>query len=153
SFFDGEPVSPKVVEPLRQASLERQATLEEFSYLRKNVDWFKSRQEQKLISVNLEERRKQKAIDDACRKELKAEKERLAVNDYPCTPFYLGPPPAPKIKAQKKDDEEEYDFDLFEENDTYDKADVHLRDALRVLDDAIELGRDRELWASNRPPL
>jgi hypothetical protein len=33
------------------------------------------------------------------------------------------------------------------------KADVHLRESLRVLTDAIELGRNRELWASNRPPL
>ena len=152
SFFDGEPVSPKVVTPLRQSSLERQAKLEEFAYLRKNVEWFKNRQEQKLISVNIEERRQQKAADDAFRKEMKAEKERLAKNDFAFTPFYLGPPPPPKIRAPKKDGEED-DFDAFEENDTYVKADVHLREALRVLNDAIELGRDRELWASNRPPL
>jgi carboxyl-terminal processing protease len=153
SFFEGEPVSPKVVTPLRQSSLERQSKLEEFAYLRKNVEWFKNRQEQKLISVNLEERRKQKATDDAFRKEMKAEKERLAKNDFTFTPFYLGPPPPPKIKAPKKEGEEEDEFDSFEENDTYVKADVHLREALRVLNDAIELGRDRELWASNRPPL
>jgi carboxyl-terminal processing protease len=153
SFFEGEPVHPKVVTPLRQASLQRQSKLEEFAFLRKNVDWFKTRQEQKLISVNLEERRKQKATDDAFRKELKAEKERIAKSDYTFTPFYLGPPPPPKIKAPKKEGDDEDDFDLTEENDTYVKADVHLREALRVLNDAIELGRDRELWASNRPPL
>ena len=153
SFFEGEPVSPKVVTPLRQASLERQAKLEEFSYLRRNVEWFKMRQEQKLISINLEERQKQKAIDDAFRKEMKAEKERIAKNDYPFTPFYLGPPPPPKIKAPKKEGDDDDDIDSFEENDTYVKADVHLREALRVINDAIELGRNRELWASNRPPL
>jgi carboxyl-terminal processing protease len=153
SFFEGEPVSPKVVTPLRQSSLERQSKLEEFAYLRKNVEWFKTRQEQKLISVNLEERRSQKAIDDAFRKEMKAEKERIAKGDYAFTPFYLGPPPPPKIKAPKKEGEEDDEFDSFEENDTYVKADVHLREALRVLNDAIELGRNRELWASNRPPL
>ena len=37
-----------------------QSKLEEFAYLRRNVDWFKTRQEQKLISINLEERRQQK---------------------------------------------------------------------------------------------
>jgi carboxyl-terminal processing protease len=153
SVFEGEPVSPKVVTPLRQASLERQSKLEEFSYLRRNVDWFKTRQEQKLISVNLEERRSQKAIDDAFRKEMKAEKERIAKGDYPFTPFYLGPPPPPKIKAPKKEGDDDDDFDSFEENDTYVKADVHLRETLRVLNDAIELGRNRDLWASNRPPL
>jgi carboxyl-terminal processing protease len=153
SFFEGEPVSPKILAPLRQSSSARQGKLEEFAYLRKNVEWFKNRQEQKLISVNLEERQKQKATDDAFRKEMKAEKERIAKSDYPFKPFYLGPPPPPKIKAPKKEGEEEDEFDSFEENDTYVKADVHLREALRVLNDAIELGRNRELWASNRPPL
>jgi carboxyl-terminal processing protease len=153
SAFEGEPVSPKVVTPLRQASLDRQAKLEEFTYLRKNVEWFKTRQEQKLISINLEERRSQKAIDDAFRKEMKTEKERIAKGDYPFTPLYLSPPPPPKIKAPKKDGEDEDDLDVFEENDTYVKADVHLRETLRVLNDAIELGRNRDLWASNRPPL
>jgi len=153
SFFDGAPLEPKVLAPLRQSSLERQQKLEEFAFLRKNVDWFKARQEQKLISVNLEDRRKQKQADDAFHKEMKAEKERLAKNDYAFKPFYLGPPPPPKIKAPKKDDPDDDDADVTEENDTYVKADVHLRESLRVVSDAIVLGRNRELWASNHPPL
>jgi carboxyl-terminal processing protease len=153
SVFKGEPVDAKILTPLRQASQERQAKLEEFAYLKKNVDWFKARQEQKLVSVNLEERQKQKAVDDAFRKEMKAEKERVAKSDYPFTPFYLGPPPPPKIKAPKKEGEEDDEWDAFEENDTYVKADVHLREALRVLNDAVVLGRNREVWAANRPPL
>ena len=153
SAFDGGPLDAKVLTPLRQASLERQSKLEEFTYLRKNVEWFKARQEQKLISVNLEARQRQKATDDAFRKEMKAEKERLSKNEYAFKPFYLGPPPPPKIKAPKKEGEEEDDLDGLDDNDTYAKADVHLRESLRVISDAIALGRNRELWASNRPPL
>jgi carboxyl-terminal processing protease len=153
SFFDGGPLDSKVLTPLRQASLDRQSKLEEFTYLRKNVDRFKARQEQKLVSVNLEERKKQKADDDEFRKEMKAEKERIAKSDFTFKPFYLGGPPPPKIKAPKKDGDEEDADDLGEENDTYVKADVHLRESLRVVSDAIALGRNRELWASNRPPL
>lgn len=155
SFFDGEPLDPKVLSPLRQASLERQGKLEEFSYLKRNVDWFKSRQEQKLISVNLEQRKKQKADDDAFRKEMKVEKDRVAKDDFPFKPFYLGPPPPPRIKAPKKDagdDDEDFGLDA-NENETYVKADVHLRETLRVVSDAINLGSNREHWASNRPPL
>jgi carboxyl-terminal processing protease len=155
SFFDGEPLDPKVVSPLRQASLERQGKLEEFSYLKRNVDWFKTRQEQKLISVNLEQRRKQKTDDDAFRKQMKAEKERIAKGDFPFKPFHLGPPPVPRIKAPKKDagdDDEDYGPDPGED-ETYVKADVHLRESLRVVSDAINLGGNREHWASNRPPL
>jgi carboxyl-terminal processing protease len=156
SSFDGSPLDPKVVAPLKQSSLERQAKLEEFAYLRKNVEWFKSRQEQKLISINLEERQKQKTEDDAFRKEMKAEKERLAKNDFAFKPYYLGPPPVPKIKAPKKDSEKTAEDDIeaeTEDHDTYVKADVHLRETLRVVSDAIALGRNRELWAANRAPL
>ena len=153
SKFDGAPLDPKVVTPLRQSSLDRQAKLEEFVYLRKIVDSFKTRQEQKLISVNLDERRAQKVSDDAFRKEMKAEKDRLAKNDYAFKPIYLGPPPVPKIKAPKKGGDDDDDLEDFEENETYVKMDVHLRETLRVLNDAIILGRNRDLWASNHAPL
>jgi carboxyl-terminal processing protease len=152
SFFDGAPLDAKVVTPLRQASLDRQAKLDEFAYLRRHVDWFKARQEQKLVSINLEERQKQKASDDAFRKEMKAEKERIAKTDYAFKPYYLGGPPPKRIKAPKKEDDDDV-AEEEEDNDTYVKADIHLREALRVVGDAIALGRNRELWASNRAPL
>ena len=158
SSFEGKPLDEKVLTPLRQASVERQNNLEEFSYLRKNIEWFKSRQEQKLISVNLDERQKQKTADDIFRKEMNAEKKLLAKNDYAFKEFRLGPPNPPRIKAPKKDSEKDGSSDddidgLEEENDTYIKADVHLRETLRVVRDAIALGGNKESWASNRPPL
>ncbi len=153
SFFEGEPLDPKVREPLRAASAERQARLPEFAYLRKIVDRFKERQEQKLISLKLEERQRQKAEDTAFRKEIKAEKEEIAKGDYPFRTFYLGPPPPPRIKAPKKEDDEDDAEPAEDENETYVKADVHLREALRVVHDAVRLGRNRETWAHNRPPL
>ncbi len=153
SFFDGAPLDAKVLTPLRQASVERQAKLDEFAYLRKNIEWFKARQEQKLISLNLDERKKQKDADDAFRKEMKAEKEVIAKSDFAFKDFRLGPPPPPKIKAPKKDGEDDEDDELGDENDTYVKADVHLREALRIVNDAVALGKNKELWASNRPPL
>jgi carboxyl-terminal processing protease len=154
SFFDGQPLEGKVREPLVKASTERQASLPEFAYLRKIVDRFKLRQEQKLISLNLEERRKQKEEDVAFRKEVKLEKEQIARSDFPFKPFYLGPPPPPKIKAPKKDEDEDDAADFGDdENETYVKADVHLREALRVVSDAIALGRNQAMWVQNRPPL
>ncbi len=152
SEFDGAPLDPKILSPLKAASLARQAKLEEFAYLRKNVEWFKARQEQKNVSLNLAERQGQKVIDDAFRKEMKAEKDRIAKSDFAFQPFYLGGPPPKKIKAPKKDDDEDDDLDA-DENETYLKADVHLREALRVLSDAVDLGRNRELWVSNHAPL
>jgi carboxyl-terminal processing protease len=159
SFFDGAPLDAKVVTPLRQASLERQNKLDEFVFLRKNVDWFKGRQEQKLISLNLEERKNQKSADDAFRKAMKLERERLAKNDFVFEEVRLSPRPPPRIKAVKKatdktDGEEDEDDELStDEDESYRKADVHLRETLRVISDAIALGENRDLWVSARRPL
>ncbi|HVU33160.1 MAG TPA: carboxy terminal-processing peptidase [Opitutaceae bacterium] len=153
SMFDGHPLAANVVQPLREASLERQKKLEEFAYLRKNVDWFKVREQQKLISVNLAEREKQKAQDEAFRKEMKQERNEIAKSDFTFKPFYLGTPPPPKIKAPKSDDEDPTADDELDDSDTYLKADVHLREAIRIVGDAIALGQNRKLWVSNHPPL
>lgn len=161
SFFEGAPLEANVVTPLRQSSLERQNKLDEFAYLRKNVEWFKSRQEQKLISLNLEERKNQKASDDAFRKAMKLERERLAKSDFTFQEVRLSPKPPPRIKAVKKasdktdaEDEDDDESELStDENESYRKADVHLRETLRVISDAIALGQNKELWVSTRPPL
>jgi carboxyl-terminal processing protease len=159
SFFGGQPLEEKTLKPLREASATRQSKLDEFIFLRKNVDWFKSRQSQKLVALNLEERRKQKEADDTFRKQIKAEKERLAKDDFPFREFRLGPPPPPKIKAPKKsdaadgdssDDDSELSTD---ENESYGKVDVHLRESLRVVSDAVVLGQNRQYWASDHAPL
>ena len=97
SFFDGAPIDHKVLSRLQELSKERQATLPEFSYVHSYVEWFKERQAQKLVSLNLEERRKQKESDDTFRKSIKAERDRLSKSDYAFTEFRLGPPPIPKV--------------------------------------------------------
>jgi carboxyl-terminal processing protease len=162
SFFNGVPIDSKVLARLRQESDEREAKLPEFAYARKYVDWFKEREAQKLVSLNLEDRRKQKISDDLFRKEIKVEREQLAKDDYPYKEFRLGPPLPPKIAAPKpakakdagsKADEDDPEEDDDANADAYGKVDVSLREALRVVDDAIELGRNHEYWASNHAPL
>ncbi|MEO7413030.1 MAG: carboxy terminal-processing peptidase [Opitutaceae bacterium] len=155
SFFDGAPLDPKILTPLRQSSLDRQNKLEEFTFLRKRVDWFKARQEQKLISLNLEERKQQKASDDAFQKAMKLERERVAQSDYAFSEVRLSPPPPPRIKAPKKDeDKTDEDLDVgADENESYPKADIHLRESLRIISDAVGLAQNRDLWVSARPPL
>jgi carboxyl-terminal processing protease len=164
SLFDGMPIDAKVLARLRQESDDRQAKLPEFAYVRKYVDWFKERESQKLISLNLMDRRKQKEADDRFRKSIKAEREVLAKDDFPYKEFRLGPPLPPKIVAPKDetvkdgtkdtddgDDDEDLDEDA--NADAYGKVDVSLREALRVVDDAIELGHNHQYWASNHAPL
>ncbi len=45
SFFDGAPLSPKIVETLRNESLARQQKFDEFTYLKKNLSWFKAKED------------------------------------------------------------------------------------------------------------
>jgi len=92
SIFDGAPIDDNLLAQLRAASLERQNTLEEFDYLRRNIDWFKQRQEEKLVSVNLEQRRARRDEDEVLRKAFLAERKALAAYDYPYEEFWLSPP-------------------------------------------------------------
>jgi carboxyl-terminal processing protease len=165
SSFHGTPIDRRVLERLHLLSAERQANLPEFAYVRKYVDWFKDRQAQKLVLLNLVERRTQKEADDAFRKESKLEREQLAKSDFPYKEFRLGPPLPPRMVTPKpKDatnagpakDDVDSDFEDADDEanaDAYGKVDVSLRESLRVVDDAIELGRNHEYWASDHAPL
>jgi carboxyl-terminal processing protease len=164
SSFHGEPINHRVLARLQLLSTERQANLKEFDFLRNYVDWFKDRQAQKLVSLNLVERRKQKEADDAFRKDSKLERDELAKADYPFKEFRLGAPLPPRIVAPKaadankdgapKDDDSDLeDTDDDANADAYGKVDVSLREALRVVNDAIDLGRNHEFWASDHAPL
>ena len=160
--FTGHPLDPKFLGLLREMSLERQSKLPEFAYLKKDVDWFSARTEEKLVPLNIEVREKQKADDDAFIKGIKAEREELAKSDYPHTEFWVAPRPAPRIKAPKAgddasvanpDDDDEDATLLGDEDEPYKKMDVNLREALRVVDDAISLGQDHTYWVSDHAPL
>ncbi len=152
SYFEGRPLAVQLLAPLRTLSQHRQATLEEFAYLRKNIDWFKTRQEQKIISLRLEDRKQQKESDDAYSKAMKAERDQLAKQDYPYREIRIVPAPPPRIKAPAErpaDDGEGPDLDD-EADDAYAKADVHLREALRVVSDAIQLGQNAQAWTDRQ---
>jgi carboxyl-terminal processing protease len=152
--FTGKALEPTLVQPLLQASRERQDSLEEFAYLRKNIDWFKERQEQKTISLNLDERLARKQSDADFKKAMDAERDRLAQNNYASHEVKLDSvlkaeaaglqPPPPRV------DEGDTDAaDAEAEN----KFDVHLRETLRVVSDALRLSHDSLVWTNGQAPL
>ncbi|HXB02343.1 MAG TPA: carboxy terminal-processing peptidase [Opitutaceae bacterium] len=154
SFFDGARLNPNILKPLRDASLARQQKLEEFAWLKKSIDWFKAKEEEKRISLNLVEREKEKAADDAFNHEMKAEKTLLAKNDFKYREFRLGPPPPPKPPETQKTDGTDDDTDMnADENESYVPLDIPLRESLRVVNDALALGHDPKLQASDHAPL
>ena len=81
---NGSLIGEDLIESLRKGSLQRQETLKEFSYLKRNIDWFKERQERKQISLNFETRSQQKKEDTTLREEMEIIKnELLSMAQFP----------------------------------------------------------------------
>ncbi len=154
--FSGHPLDQKVLLPLREASQFRQAHLEEFAYLDKNIAWFKTKQAMKEIPLNLAERQQQKATDDVFKKSVEAEKDKLAKNDFTYQEITLvPPPPKPAAEEKKSDGADAADDDLLstDEDTGIAKVDIPLRESLRVLSDALGLSRNPQYWADGAAPL
>ncbi|MFH1499031.1 MAG: carboxy terminal-processing peptidase [Verrucomicrobiota bacterium] len=138
SLYDGRPYTPATLQPLVEASLDRQQSLEEFSLLRKNIDRFRDRQAEKTVSLNLDERQARKAADTTYREEVKEERKRLEeALAYSFEETLLAPPPAPRIKAEDDDDESADALDS-SEDEHFPKLDIPLRESLRVVVDMLE---------------
>ncbi|SDS36011.1 carboxy terminal-processing peptidase [Opitutus sp. GAS368] len=153
--FEGHALAKAFVQPLLEASHERQQSLEEFAYWKKNIDWSKERLEQKNISLNLSQRQALKQADDDFKKTMDAERDRLAKNNYASREIKLDSVlktavATPKEKPAPGGDDG--DTDALDE-DTQAKLDVHLREALRVVTDALRLNKDPQYWADGRAPI
>jgi carboxyl-terminal processing protease len=154
--FEGKALAKAFVQPLLNASQERQQSLEEFAYLKKSIDWFKERQEQKTISLNLTQRQALKQADDDFKKAMDAERDRLAKNNYASREIKLDSvlksAATTPAKEPAKPATDEGDTDALDE-DTEAKLDVHLRETLRVVSDALRLNQDPQFWAEGRAPI
>jgi carboxyl-terminal processing protease len=138
SRFDGRPLSASQLSPLVTASAKRQRELPEFDYLRRAIERFKLRQDQKEISLNLADRKTQKETDLAFNKTMKAERKELAASDFAFTEVMLSPPPAPRPKIPNPDEDPDFALDDDEElNIRYPSVDIPLREALRVIRDVL----------------
>lgn len=154
--FNGRPLDPQILASLRDASKSRQEHLEEFAYLKRSIDWFRQKQEQKEISLNLDERRRQRETDDAFKKTMDTEKDQLTKGDFPYKEFTLVPPPPKPAAAEKKagaDDSADQDTLSTDEDPGVVKLDIHLRESLRVLSDALSLSKNPQYWANGSAPL
>ncbi|WP_438482496.1 carboxy terminal-processing peptidase [Oleiharenicola lentus] len=154
TFFEGKPLTPTYLKPLLEASRERQNSLEEFAYLKKNIDWFKARQDEKTISINLEQRQTRKTSDDEFKKQLDAERDLLAKANYASREIKLDS----VLKAEATGTQEavatlddDGDTDTPIEGPTS-KLDVHLRESLRIVTDALRLNSDPHYSASSAAP-
>ena len=155
TVFSGHPLDQKILAPLRAASQSRLGQLEEFAYLKKSIEWFKTKKDCKDISLNLEERRHEKELDDAFRKAMRTEKNKLAKSDFPVREITLGPPLPKPVTAEKKADDDSDDPDELgaDEDPGVVKVNIPLRESLRVLSDVLTLSKNPKYWADGSAPL
>ncbi len=155
--FAGRALDQTLVQPLRQASLARQDSLEEFAYLKKNIDWFKEHQEEKTISLNLDQRLARKQADDAFQKTLDTERDRLAKANYVSHEVKLASvlkaeaasPKKPVVAPVTNTDGDTDAVDAETEN----RLDVHLRETLRIVTDALHLNKNPLAWVDQQTPV
>jgi carboxyl-terminal processing protease len=152
--FDGKPLNQAFVAPLLSASKQRQETLDEFSLLKRNIDWFRTRTEQKTVSLNLEKRRAEKAANEKQSKEFEAAYAALAKHNFSKRDIKLDAVLAEKETTPSLDPEtaeaEAGDTDTVDHAAAA-KFDVHLRETLRVVSDAVRLSDD-PVWARRSTP-
>jgi len=74
---------------LMQASLERQDSLEEFDFLKKQIEWRRERFEEEEVSLNLRERIEKKIREQEYVEQLDETYEALRKQNYPTAEFIL----------------------------------------------------------------
>ena len=152
--FTGKPLAKTFVQPLLQASQERQGSLDEFIYLKKSIEHFKERQDQKFVSLNLAERLDQKKADAEFKKEMDTVRNRLAKANFAHRDVKLDSVLVSEASANKPAVAEADDGDTDAvDADTLAKLDIYLRESLRVVTDALRLTKDPQYWANGQRPL
>jgi len=83
------PQDPVLIDSLLTASKQRQDSLEEFQFLKEQIEWRRKRFEEKAVSISLENRIAKKISEKAYVDELDATYEALTEKDYASTEFLL----------------------------------------------------------------
>lgn len=145
--------APYLVERLKSLSQARQKSSGEFKVLNERIDRFKTRKDEKDVSLNFAAREKTLADDDAFFDRIKEELKALSKNNYQKTEILLdSAKDAPKdVSAQNSDKKRNshkkrslLDSEDGDDEDGLD-FDVQLREALRITADWVEALENPEL--------
>ena len=124
---------------LLDASLQRQKEKEEFAHLQKNVDWYKSKREQREFSLNLGKRLEAKAKDQAFTKKLNDEMKQLADKSFPARRIRLDVVRKQNQRSREVRGEKIEAEGVAEKMDTPTDLDIRLHESLRIMADWIQL--------------
>lgn len=98
----GVHIDDNLIDYLREMSDRRVEGLEEFTYLKRSIDWYKGKQDLEEFSLNLEERRLQRDLDDRLIEELDKARELLSENRFHRTEILLNVSLVRKREYQEK---------------------------------------------------
>ena len=79
---NGVQVDENLLASLSEMHQKRMQDEEEFDYMKRSLNWFRERQEREEYSLNLETRKAQREADEALRKQLDDEYDRLSIKNY-----------------------------------------------------------------------
>ena len=116
-------------ETLRATCKKRQDSIKEFSYLKKSIEWYRQRRDQKSFSLNLEARRTKAIKDKEKQDSLKDSLKELAKDKFKAEEILL--------QIAIKQGEKPKDLNEVDEDDP--KYDIHRREGLRIMAEWIGL--------------
>jgi carboxyl-terminal processing protease len=135
-------IRPEDSKQLLEASLKRQQEQVEFTYLRKNVDWYKGKREQKEFSLNLAKRLEQKTRDEDFTKELNEEMKELAGKSFPARQVRLDVVRSQDRRSREVRGEKVEEVGVAEKMEPATNLDIRLHESLRIVSDWILLRQE-----------
>jgi len=127
-----------VVDSLSKLSNKRQSVSKEFKYLEKNISWFKHKREKKSVSLNFDERLREKLYDFNQSQSLTKEFESLSTIAFPMKELFLKVVTEQKEKSMAVRGVQQDDNNQTEELYVNPNSlDIRLHESLRILHDWI----------------
>ena len=132
-----------LVASLQQKNLQRIEQLEEFNYLNKQINWDKTKIEQKSVSLNLSQRIRKKIEEQAYKDELDALKNALSEKRFKKQTFQVHIAEIQEANSRKNQEGLQIDTDTSKiDSEAADEPennyDIYLREACRIMADWIE---------------
>ena len=135
---------------LKEFSQKRQNTYEEFDYLKDSVEWFKQKQKEKVMSLNLSERLIKRKSDELKNDELNDIYESFSEKSFPEQEIVLNIVQQQKEKSLiARGESLEGDVDNNESFQKPENLDIRLTESLRIVWDWIDIRDGMNL--SNKP--
>ncbi|OAI50858.1 hypothetical protein AYO37_00740 [Opitutia bacterium SCGC AG-212-L18] len=127
-------VDNETLKKINKMSIDRQNSLEEFSFLKDTIEHFRKKRDQKEFSLNLASRKSERANDNEFTKNMEAWLDKLSTKKFELQDIRLNSAPSkPNANDNHLTDEESTS------KTTLAKFDIYKREGLRIMSDYIEL--------------